>query len=89
MATTDNFAMNTSLPFYPGENVTGAVLTLSQNPCNNPYKRNACCTPTHKAHNAHGHISYTCANWTGADATLRSSVPRCTELGACIWAQRG
>ena len=66
MATTDNFAMNTSLPFYPGENVTGAVLTLSQNPCNNPYKRNACCTPTHKAHNAHGHISYTCANWTGA-----------------------
>jgi hypothetical protein len=63
MATTANFAMNTSLPFYPNGNVSGAVLTLSQNPCNDPYRRNACCQPSHKSTEA-GH--YSCANWTGA-----------------------
>ncbi len=70
MATSDNFAINTSLPFYPAGNVSGAILTLSQNPCNDPYKRNVCCVATHKSKaleaSEAGYAGYTCANWTGA-----------------------
>ena len=77
--------MNASLPFYPFGNVSGAVLTLSQNPCNNPYRRNACCVPTHKSHEVAGHPEggYTCANWTGALPTLCAHTPlalHCTPL---------
>ncbi len=70
MATTANFAMNVSLPFYPNGNVSGAVLTLSQNPCNDPYRRNACCQPSHKSTEA-GH--YSCANWTGAQRAAQAA----------------
>jgi uncharacterized membrane protein YgcG len=60
MAMSSNFQTNQSLPFYPNGNVTGAVLTLTQNPCNDPYHRNLCCAE---------HDGETvCANWTGAHA---------------------
>ena len=99
MAVADNFAMNASLPFYPFGNVSGAVLTLSQNPCNNPYRRNTCCTPTHKSHEvAHAPGGYTCANWTGEQhrtrapravrATPRADAPRARAQGR-TWSAGG
>jgi hypothetical protein len=56
MAMSSNFQTNQSLPFYPNGNVSGAVLTLTQNPCNDPFHRNLCCAE---------HDGETvCANWT-------------------------
>ncbi len=85
MATAANFGWNTSLPFYPAGNVSGAVLLLSQNPCNNPYKRNLCCTPTHKGKTSgytYDGEGYTCANWTGARRAPRAARRAAAPPGA-------
>lgn len=68
MATAANLLLNTSLPFYPNGNVSGAVLLLSQDPCNNPFQKHLCCgLDRHmKAANA-----VVCANWTGAHLVSR------------------
>ena len=62
--------MQQVLPFYPSpQNVSGAILLLSQDPCNNPYKRNACCQPSHKTFGG-----YACSNWTGAHLVSRGCI---------------
>lgn len=68
MASKANFAWGAPLPFYPGENVTGAYLTLTQSPCNNPWRKGLCCgypreSEGKAARAAHAPI---CSNWTGA-----------------------
>lgn len=68
MASSANFLFNTSLPFYPSGNVSGAVLQLTQSPCNDPYRRPLCCGPSH-----HGRAPM-CANWTGAHLVSRGCV---------------
>lgn len=68
MAVPANFQLNSALPFYPTGNTTGATLTLTQSPCNDPYKRPACCGPPH-----HGRAA-TCANWTGAHLVSRGCI---------------
>jgi hypothetical protein len=70
MATRSNFQMQQTLPFYPSPvNVSGAVLLLSQDPCNNPYERNACCQASRKTFGG-----YACANWTGAHLVSRGCI---------------
>lgn len=68
MASPNNFVMNATLPFYPTGNVSGAILHLTQSPCNDPYRRPMCCGPSH-----HGE-GLTCANWTGAHLVSRGCV---------------
>ena len=68
MAVPANFQLNSALPFYPAGNTTGATLTLTQSPCNDPYKRPACCGPAH-----HGRMP-SCANWTGAHLVSRGCI---------------
>ena len=67
MATTANFMLNATMPFYPAEGgATGAMLLLSQDPCNDPYHRNLCCGLQRS-----GTI---CANWTGAHLVSRGCI---------------
>ena len=67
MATTANFMLNATMPFYPAEGgATGAMLLLSQDPCNDPYHRNLCCGLQRS-----GTI---CSNWTGAHLVSRGCI---------------
>jgi hypothetical protein len=66
MATSANLALNASLPFYPNGNATGAVLLLSQDPCNDPYHKNLCCGV--------GKAGLLCSNWTGAHVVSRGCI---------------
>ena len=70
MASKANFALGAPLPFYPGENVTGAYLTLTQSPCNNPWRKGLCCGyPRESAgKQARADRAPICSNWTGAHA---------------------
>jgi hypothetical protein len=68
MASTANFALNVSLPFYPhgAQNATGGQLTLTQSPCNDVYHRNLCCGTSRG--------QTLCANWTGAHLISRGCI---------------
>lgn len=63
MALQQNFLLGVPLPFYPGGG-SGAILTLSQNPCTNTSNVNytMCCRREH------------CANWTGAHASSNGCI---------------
>jgi len=68
MALADNFQLAAPLPFYPNGNVSGASLLLSQDPCNNPFRRELCCANV-SAHLRGRHptpAGLDCANWVGA-----------------------
>jgi len=66
MARTANLVLNSSLPFYPDGNVTGAKLTLTQSPCNDRFHRNLCC--------GQQKTGLLCANWTGAHLVSRGCI---------------
>jgi hypothetical protein len=75
MASRDNFALGAPLPFYPFGNVTGAYLTLTQSPCNNPWRSGECCALPKEsaAKEARSPRTPVCANWTGARAARRAT----------------
>jgi hypothetical protein len=86
MASRTNFALGAPLPFYPGANVTGAYLTLTQSPCNNPWRKGLCCGTPHEsaAKEARAPRTPICSNWTGATrppAALHAA-PRARAAGA-------
>jgi hypothetical protein len=88
MASKANFALGAPLPFYPGENVTGAYLTLTQSPCNNPWRKGLCCGyPRESAgKEARAARSPICSNWTGAHAQrarTRGSAPAAPQHARC------
>jgi len=66
MATSANFMLNATMPFYPNEAATGAMLLLSQDPCNDPYHRNLCCGLQRSG--------TLCSNWTGAHLVSRGCI---------------
>ena len=66
MARSANLLFGSPLPFYPfGDSPTGAVLTLSQAPCNDPFLRGLCCLNATAA-SVGAPAPMFCANWTGA-----------------------
>jgi hypothetical protein len=88
MASKANFAWGAPLPFYPGENVTGAYLTLTQSPCNNPWRKGLCCgypreSEGKAARAAHAPI---CSNWTGANPLPACNAAR-SRLGRSMHAK--
>jgi hypothetical protein len=90
MATKQNFQLGVPLPFYPGENVTGAYLTLSQSPCNNPWRKGLCCAlPRESARKeAREPREPVCANWTGAHTRHAAVGARTAAATQAVYALR-
>jgi hypothetical protein len=76
MASRENFALGTPLAFYPGGNVSGAYLTLTQSPCNDPWRKGLCCALPHESARKEARTPRTpvCANWTGAHLISRGCI---------------